>query len=298
MNQQLKQQELPKYFETFLPILSVLQDGKIIHYNDLRKLVRDTFYSDLPADQLAMTTKDGDQLILNRIGWGKAYLKQAGLVHQPVRAMVQITEKGLAALESGKLTLSDIKQDHEFLSHRPSREKATESEAANEDQTPQDLIDSGVQSIEDGVKSDLLEKLKSVDPYYFERVVNDLFEKMGYGGARTTVKSGDGGIDGVINQDELGLEKIYIQAKRYDGHSVREPEIRNFIGAMSGDTQKGIFVTTSSFDAKAINKAKEAHHKIILIDGAQLTDLMYKFGVGLQVANTYTIKEIDEDYFV
>lgn len=289
---------LPKYYETFIPILEVLKDRRIIHYNELRKLVRDTYYADLSADLIAQTTKDGDPLILNRIGWGKAYLKQAGLVHQPSRAMVQITDKGLETLKRGTLSLEELKANPDFMAHRARVRTNNQSQAQTEEQTPQDMIDSGVQSIEDEVKAELLDKLKTGDPYFFERIVNDLFEKMGYGGAETTVKSGDGGIDGVINQDELGLDKIYIQAKRYDGHSVREPEIRNFIGAMSGDTQKGIFVTTSAFDSKAIEKAREAHHKIILIDGKQLADLMYKFGVGVQVANTYQVKELDEDYFI
>lgn len=290
--------ELPKYYETFIPILEVLKDRRIIHYNELRKLVRDIYYADFSADLLAQTTKDGDPLILNRIGWGKVYLKQAGLVHQPSRAMVQITDKGLETLKRGSLSLEELEADPDFMAHRAQVKTNNEPQTQTEEQTPQDMIDSGVQSIEDEVKAELLDKLKTADPYYFERVVNDLFEKMGYGGAKTTVKSGDGGIDGVINQDELGLDKIYIQAKRYDGHSVREPEIRNFIGAMSGDTQKGIFVTTSAFDTKAVEKAREAHHKIILIDGKQLTGLMYKFGVGVQVANTYQVKEIDEDYFI
>lgn len=292
-------QELPKYYETFIPILEILRDGKIIHYNELRKAVRDKFYSDLPQELLTETTKSGDLLILNRIGWGKAYLKQAGMVHQPSKAMVQITKKGLAILDKGSISLKELKEDLDFLAHRKAQAiQLPFAQSRQEDQTPQDMIDAGMQSIEDEVKSDILEKLKSVDPYYFEKIVNELFEKMGYGGANTTVKSGDGGIDGVINQDELGLEKIYIQAKRYNGHSVREPEIRNFIGAMSGDTQKGIFVTTSSFDSRAIEKAEKAIHKIVLIDGQQLADLMYKHGIGVQISNTYDIKSLDEDYFV
>lgn len=120
---------------------------------------------------------------------------------------------------------------------------------------------------------------------------------MGYGDFVETAKSGDGGIDGIINEDKLGLEKIYIQAKRYNENKVREKEIRNFIGAMSGDTTKGIFVTTSTFDESASKKAREAHHKIILIDGSKLVDLMHQYGVGVQVSNVYEVKEIDEDFF-
>ena len=120
---------------------------------------------------------------------------------------------------------------------------------------------------------------------------------MGYGDFVETKKSGDGGIDGIINQDQLGLDKIFIQAKRYSENKVREKEIRDFIGAMSGDTTKGVFVTTSSFDKQAISKANEAHHRIILIDGDKMVDLMYQYGVGVQIKDIYEIKEIDEDFF-
>lgn len=120
---------------------------------------------------------------------------------------------------------------------------------------------------------------------------------MGYGDFTETSKSGDGGIDGIINEDKLGLEKIYIQAKRYNENKVRESDIRNFIGAMSGDTTKGVFVTTSSFDEKAKKKAREAHHTIILVDGERLADLMYQFNVGIQIRNPYEVKEIDSDFF-
>jgi restriction system protein len=120
---------------------------------------------------------------------------------------------------------------------------------------------------------------------------------MGYGEFIETKKTGDGGIDGIINQDQLGINKIFIQAKRYSENKVREKDIRNFIGAMSGDTSNGVFVTTSTFDESAREKAKQAHHKIILIDGAKLTDLMIDFGVGVQTRNTYQLKEVDEDFF-
>lgn len=142
-----------------------------------------------------------------------------------------------------------------------------------------------------------MEILKNIDPYYFEKVILILLKKMGYGDFVETSKSVDGGIDGIINEDNLGLEKIYIQAKRYNENKVREKEIRNFIGAMSGDTSKGVFVTTSNFDDSAVKKAHEAHHTIILIDGNKLVDLMHQYGVGVQVRNVYEVKEVDEDFF-
>ena len=163
--------------------------------------------------------------------------------------------------------------------------------------TPQDLIDKGFIAIESQVKIDSLEKLKNIDPYYFEKVILILLKKMGYGDFIETSKSNDGGIDGIINEDKLGLDKIYIQAKRYGENKVREKDIRNFIGAMSGDTTKGVFVTTTDFDQGALKKAHDAHHTIILINGVKLVDLMHQYSVGIQTKEVYEVKEIDEDFF-
>ena len=292
---------LPKFHETFIPILDVLSSGEVIHYNELRKRVRDKHYSNLPNDLLAQKTKTGYILILNRIGWGKVYLKEAGYLIQPERAMVQITSKGQERLNVGELTLKQLKSDPEYIECQNKKAKnKNELEAEQqqfENSTPQDLIDRGFSVIEKNNKLELLQKLKEIDPYYFEKVILILLKKMGYGEFVETKKSNDGGIDGVINQDQLGLEKIYMQAKRYSDNKVREKDIRNFIGAMSGDTTNGVFVTTSSFDEAAVQKAYEAHHKIILIDGVKLTDLMYQFGVGVQIRDIYEIKEVDEDFF-
>lgn len=289
--------QLPKYHETFIPVLEVLSDGKPIHYNELRKQVRDRYYNNLPVDLLTQKTKSGDILILNRIGWAKAYLKQAEMVMQPERAMVQITDKGREVLKRGKLSIQELLADKDFLANRKISKEEEKNENITEEASPQDMIDSGFNAIESKVKSDLLNKLKAIDPYYFQKVVLLLLEKMGYGDFIETPKSGDGGIDGIINQDKLGIDKIYVQAKRYADNKVREGEIRNFIGAMSRDTHRGVFVTTSSFDEKAAGKARDASQKIILIDGQKLVDLMHKYGVGVQVQNTYDVKEIDEDFF-
>jgi restriction system protein len=287
--------QLPKFHETFIPILEVLSNRETIHYNQLRKLVRDRYYSDLPEELYKLITKGGDPLILNRIGWGKAYLKQAKFVEQPERALVRITEKGLAALKSGKLTQQMLKSDPDYLAHEKTREKDTVLESENS--TPEDFIDQGINLIESQVKGELLDRLRTIDPYYFERIILILLKKMGYGEFVETSKSNDQGIDGIINQDTLGLEKIYIQAKRYNENQVREKDIRNFIGAMSGDTTRGVFVTTSTFHSLAVKKASDAHHKIVLLDGEGLVDLMYQFGVGVQIKNLYELKELDEDFF-
>jgi restriction system protein len=291
---------LPKFHETFIPILEVLSSGEILHYNELRKHVRDKYYSDLPEELLNKKTKNGGLLILNRINWGKVYLKMGKFIERPERAMFKITEKGKGALEKGTLTLKDLQNDSDYIKHQESKKnekKIVVEEINAENASPQDLIDSGFSTIETQVKTELLDKLKEIDPYYFEKVILILLKKMGYGDFIETGKSADGGIDGIINEDKLGLEKIYTQAKRYNENKVREKDIRNFIGAMSGDTSKGVFITTSTFDDSAVKKAREAHHTIILIDGIKLIDLMYQYGVGVQVRTTYEVKEVDEDFF-
>jgi restriction system protein len=290
--------EIPKFYETFIPVLAVLEKYGTLNYNDLRKKVRDEYYNHLPQNLLEQTTKSGDILILNRVGWAKAYLKQAELVYQPERAMVAITEKGKSVLKIGKLTLEDIRNDQDWIKNTKQRNQDVVESINEGNLSPEDKIESGFNELENSVKNDLLERVRSMDPYDFEIVVLKLLKSMGYGEFVETAKSGDGGIDGIINQDQLGLEKIYIQAKRYaEDHKVREPLIRDFIGAMSGDTKKGVFVTTSSFDDSAIKKAKDAHHIIRLIDGNTLVDLMYKFNIGVQSKAVYEIKKVDEDFF-
>lgn len=293
----MKQEELPKFHETFKPILDVLSNGEVINGRELLKRVVDTYYSDLPRELLDQKTKSGEILILNRINWGKSYLKKGGFLIYPERGMVQITEKGKLSLK-GQLLLKDVEGESNFFEfYTEEKTKGITKDTEIKHSSPQDLIDTGFSEIEEQVKIELLEKLKTIDPYYFEKVILILLQKMGYGDFIETTKSGDGGIDGIINEDKLGLDKIYIQAKRYGDNKVREKEIRNFIGAMSGDTNKGVFVTTSDFDKGAHQKAHDAHHTIILIDGKKLVDLMHQYNVGVQIKATYEVKELDEDFF-
>lgn len=295
----MKTLEIPKFHETFNPILEILSNRDMIHTRQLQNLVVEKFYSHLPKELLNEKTKSGEVLINNRIAWGKSYLKKGGYIYYPERGHVQITEKGL--IQRDKLSLKSIEEDSnlfEFYSEEKNKISAN-NEAIKEIQnaSPQDLIDQGFAQIESKVKGELLEKLKSIDPYYFEKVILKLLNKMGYGDFIETSKSSDGGIDGIINEDKLGLDKIYIQAKRFTENKVREKDIRNFIGAMSGDTNKGVFVTTSLFDKGAEQKAKNAHHKIILIDGLKLVDLMHEYNVGIQIKSVYEVKQLDEDFF-
>lgn len=286
--------EIPKFNETFLPILEVLENGEILRGRDLLRIVEDRYYSDLPKEQLEQTTKSGDRLIENRIAWGKSYLKKGGFLHYPQRGFAQIIEKGKTVKTDG-LSLVDIHSD--VVTFYKPEKTSSPNQSVSTYASPQDLIDSGFEKIEREVKDALLAKLKSVDPYVFEKIILILLKKMGYGDFIETSKSGDGGVDGIINEDQLGLDRIYIQAKRYNENKVRETDIRNFIGAMSGDTHKGIFVTTSTFDEKAKTKAHDARHKIILLDGSKLVDLMHKYNIGIQTKSVYELKALDNDFF-
>lgn len=289
--------EIPKFDETFIPILEVLKNGKVLKSRELIEEVKKRFYTGLSEEELKRETKSGDLLIDNRIAWGKSYLKKGGYISFPERGLVQITEKGKN--HSATLTVRDLENESSLFNfYKQEKESNSSDNTVNANiSTPQDLIDEGFNRIESGVKVELLQKLKNIDPYFFEKVVLRLLKKMGYGEFIETSKSNDGGIDGIINEDKLGLDKIYIQAKRFNEGKVREKDIRNFIGAMSGDTNKGVFVTTSEFDEKALEKARSAHHKIICIDGLKLVTLMHEFNVGIQVKTTYEIKQIDEDFF-
>lgn len=295
----MKKIEIPKFHETFKPILEILINGEMIHTRELQDLVIKKYYSDLPEEMLTEKTKSGEVLINNRIAWGKSNLKKGGYIFYPERDHVKIKEKDLS--QKSSLTLKDVEQGTNILDfyteeNLKSNKSATDIKVID-NASPQDLIDEGFLKIETEVKNDLLDKLKVINPYYFEKVILILLKKMGYGDFIETSKSSDGGIDGIINEDKLGLDKIYIQAKRFNENKVREKDIRNFIGAMSGDTNKGVFVTTSLFDKGAVEKAKNAHHKIILIDGIKLVDLMHEFNVGVQIKSVYEVKQLDEDFF-
>jgi restriction system protein len=204
-----------------------------------------------------------------------------------------------------------LRQFPEFVAFQSPRGERVDDKAAPDApqplpdlsaRTPEETLQASAEAIFEALRGQLLDRIRELSPSFFERLVVDLIVAMGYGGSRDSVvqrlgKSGDEGIDGVVNEDPLGLDVVYIQAKRYAENKVREKDIRNFIGAMSGDTTNGVFVTTSTFDDGAVEKAKQAHHKIILIDGNRLTDLMFQFGVGVQTISTYEMKEVDADFF-
>lgn len=289
---------MPKHYETLQTILDLLADGKIKKTNDLPELMLKKGVFNLTQEEKNEKLSNGGSRFYDRVWWGTVYLRQGKFIERPARGMIKITKKGLDFLKnsSKEMTLELLEKDRDFISYIPNnvnnkKEKIT-------DLSPNDLIQNGAADLNENLKNDLLEKIYGSSPYFFEKIVLLLFKKMGYGDFITTPKSRDGGIDGIINQDQLGIGKIYIQAKLYkQGNKVRELEIRNFIGAIDNDSSKGIFVTTSDFDAAAIQKVRDSKKTIILINGKNLVELMIKYNAGVQVRDVYEVKEIDEDFF-
>lgn len=295
---------MPKFNEIMFPILDWIKDGSEYNVKEISDKVRDKYF-ELSEDQKNEVVSNGYTRFHDRLMWARTYLSKAGLVLNTRRGFMKISGAGLKLLQSKsiekEIALEDLAKYDDFLDFKNSKKENDETLKTTEvfSDTPQEKIDQGFNEIEKSLKDELLKKLKESNPYYFEKIILILFKKMGYGDYEETPKSGDGGIDGIISQDKLGLDRIYTQAKRYTQNNVGEKEIRNFIGAMSGDVSKGIFVTTSSFDQSALKKAHDDHnHKIILIDGVKLVDLMISYDIGVQTKTTYKIKEIDEDFFI
>jgi restriction system protein len=249
----------------------------------------------------------GQGVFNNRVHWARTYLKQAGLLDAPRRGYFQITDRGLSLLaeKPNVVNVTLLERYPEFLEFR-SRRKGKNNDVGEEistsTETPEDALASAYMAIQRKVEEEIIDSIMQSSPSFFERLVVDLLVKMGYGGNRQDAgralgKSGDGGIDGIINEDRLGLDVIYIQAKRWDG-TVGRPEIQKFAGALQGQrARKGVFITTSSFSRGAIEYASQIESKIILIDGDRLASLMVEHNVGVSTSGVYEVKKIDSDYF-
>jgi restriction system protein len=245
----------------------------------------------------------------NRSGWAKTHLKKAGLLNYPRRGCIQITERGLSVLEKSieKIDMKFLKQFdeyNEFLNITNQNKPDDESSNEMETHTPEELMGTAFQNIKNTLADEILDKIRNVSPTFFEKLVVDLLVKMGYGGSikdagKAIGKTGDEGIDGTIKEDKLGLDVIYIQAKRWkDGNIVGRPELHKFVGALAGQgAKKGIFITASTFSKDAIEYTPKNETKIILIDGTQLAELMIEYNVGVSHQQIYEIKKIDNDYF-
>jgi len=288
-------------------VLKALSDGNIYKNKEIRyKVIQEYNYSD---EELNETLPSGKNRIADRIGWSLTYLKNAKVIENVTRGHYKITQRGKEVLEqNNEITDETLKQFPEFCEYlnnskgKPTQHTNENQKDTEEDKTPLEQIEDNFSKINNDLANELLETIKNMSPYLFERLVLDLLLKMGYGGSREDAgqaigKSGDEGIDGIINEDILGLDNIYLQAKRWD-NVVGRPEIQKFTGALAGQkAKKGVFITTSNFSKNAIEYAKNVDYKIILINGDKLSNLMIKYNVGVSVESTYEIKKIDSDYF-
>lgn len=240
----------------------------------------------------------------NRVSWAKTYLQKAGLLESKKRGYFQIIELGLNVLKESppKININFLMKYPDFIKFKKRRKEPKEQKVEGALATPEELIESAYQQLKDDLVVEILENIKNMSPTFFERLVVDLLVKMGYGGTRKDAgesigRSGDGGIDGVIKEDRLGLDIVYIQAKRWEG-SIGRPEIQKFAGALLGKKgKKGIFITTSSFSKEAEQYVDNLENKIVLIDGEKLAQYMIDFNVGVSPMSLYEIKKIDTDFF-
>ena len=244
---------------------------------------------------------------VNRVGWAATYMRKAGLLETTRRGFFKISRRGLDVLAKNPSTINVkfLEQFPEFVEFKSIRNERNgeDSDEAAETRTPEESLEGEYQKIRNNLASQLLERIKQASPAFFERLVVELLVKMGYGGSRSDAgkavgKSGDGGIDGIIKEDRLGLDVIYIQAKRWDGNTVGRRDVQQFAGALQGQrASKGIFLTTSKFTNEAHDYVSKIGSKIVLIDGEQLAQLMIDHNVGVSLSTTYEIKRIDSDYF-
>ncbi len=292
---------IPAHDDLMLPFLKILADGKEHRITDITNILAKEF--NLTEEEIAEEIPSGGRKFAGRVGWARTYLKGAKLIESPQRAYFIINERGKKALEDAPQNmLHYLKQYPEYLefmgiNKKDNTEKQLEPIENNE--TPDEMLSRAQNAYNDNLQSELLTRLKQVDPVRFEQIVLILMEKMNYGVGKMTKLSHDGGIDGIIDEDELGLEKIYLQAKRYSDNKVNEKEMQNFAGALGcSPVRKGVFITTSYFDERAKKKAESLQGKVIrLVDGNELTRLMIKHNVGVQTKTKIEIKKLDEDFF-
>lgn len=301
---------IPDYQTLMLPLLRLVSDGRVYTSRDLIEGLATEFQ--LTDDERKERLPSGTQATFdNRVGWAKTYLKKAGLLDVPKRASVVITERGLHVLEQqpARIDVRFLRQFSEFqafqnASHLVQEPDEPATHPSRREQTPEELLDEAHQTIRSALATELLNTVVALPPAFFERLVVDLLVKMGYGGSikdagKALGKSGDEGIDGTIKEDKLGLDVIYIQAKRWKpGNVVGRPELQKFVGALAGQgAKKGIFITTSSFTRDALDYTPRNETKIVLIDGEALAQLVIDHNVGCATQQVYELKRLDLDYF-
>lgn len=300
---------IPNYQECMLPFLQLISDGQIHIFKDcVEKL---SLVLNLSEEEKSELLPSGKQTIIaNRISWARFYLEKAGLVKVVSRGKYQITQEGHNLLSEHPISinndlLSRYDKFREFIQYKSTKEnnikdgcKSSDTQLHYSEQTPEEILDNIYNQLQSNLAEELLDKIRQQSPQFFERLVIALLEKMGYGAGKITGRTGDGGIDGIIDEDKLGLDVIHIQAKRWQtDHNVGRPELQGFVGALAGQSgRKGVFITTSSFTREA-KEYNPSNVKIVKIDGRRLANLMITYNLGVSTAVVYAIKKVDTDFF-
>ena len=300
---------IPDFQSVMLPLLQLAGDGEIHRIQNATQKLSEHF--NLTEEEKARMLPSGQSTIFyNRVGWAKTHIKKAGLIEDPNRGQFRITERGKITLENNPQNI-DMNYLMQFSEYEEFRKRTKSIDEKEEDQeedpgklTPEEALESAFQKIKSDLSDELLEYVLKSSPGFFEKLVVEILVEMGYGGtqrdaARAVGQSGDEGIDGIIDEDRLGLDSIYIQAKRWQKDAkIGRPQIQTFVGALQGKrAKKGVFITTASFTNQAREYATGIDSNIVLIDGLRLVDLMIDFGVGVTTRTMYEIKELDTDYF-
>lgn len=294
---------IPDYQSIMLPLLKYVADGEEHSLREAVESLGDEFQ--LSDEERRELLQSGQPTFGNRVGWARTYLKKAGLVEPTRRGSFRITDRGKQVLSKDppKIDVKFLEQFPEFIEFKQGHKEKKVIPPPPFDETPEEALESAYQKLQEGLALDLIQNIKECSPAFFERLVIDVLVKMGYGGSRKEAgqaigRASDGGIDGIIKEDKLGLDIIYIQAKRWEA-TVGRPEIQKFAGALQGQrARKGIFITTSNFSKEALDYVNNIDTKIILIDGERLSGLMIDHNVGTSPVASYEVKKIDTDYFI
>ena len=301
---------IPDFQSLMRPVLMALSDQSAIPIADLRKRIQTS--EDLDESDCRKMLPSGRQTVFaNRIHWALTHLAKAGLIERPIRGSIKLTNSGKSCIAEGSFRIDQITL-RSFPKYRewedsftgPRTDGGENSEGDEDDRTPIEMIEQAAGRLRSMLEAEVLESILKCPSTFLEKVVIDLLIAMGYGGGNAEMGSvtggpGDGGIDGNVREDALGLNEIYMQAKKYDrGNSVNASHLREFAGALDvSGTDKGVFVTTSNFNGAALDYVKKSNKRIVLIDGKELARLMVMHGVGVRPRTTYEIKQIDKDYY-
>jgi restriction system protein len=300
---------IPDFQSVMLPVLKLLGDKKDYQSKEIKDYICKEFKLTQKEMEEKLPSSNSISLISNRVAWAEAHMKMAGIIESPRRGFYRITNDGVNVLKKTpeKINLKFL-QSFEEYKRKKAEWKNKEKEDSQENEeinslTPDEMLELGHKKIKNELSTELLIRVKETSPKFFENLVIELLIKMGYGGSleergSVTGKSGDEGIDGVIKEDKLGLDIIYIQAKKWEGN-VGRPEIQKFVGALQGQrAKKGIFITTSSFNENSYEYVSKIDIKVILINGEELANLMIDYNVGVTLKRNYEIKKIDTDFFI